>query len=166
MKTQIDIQNRTKSLVEKKFLKNIIEGSIETLRINEKFELNLLLVDDQFIKGLNKKYRGVNCPTDILTFGILDKKRKIEYSPDRILHLGDIVISLEQAERQSREQKHSLKTELAFLIIHGILHIFGFTHDNIKNKKEMDFAFQKIFNKLIMKKIVILNNKEINGKVN
>jgi probable rRNA maturation factor len=81
-------------------------------------ELSIAFVDDATMRGLNRKYRRKNKTTDVLTF------------PD------EIVISLDQARRQARDEKHSLATEVRYLIVHGILHALGYDHET--DDGEMD----------------------------
>jgi probable rRNA maturation factor len=80
-------------------------------------EVSIALVDDTAMKALNRKFRGKNKTTDVLTF------------PSEDAYLGDIIISVEQARRQASEQRHSLSTETRYLILHGILHALGYDHE-------------------------------------
>ena len=80
--------------------------------------LSLAFVDDASMKRLNKQFRHKNKTTDVLTFPGEDDA-----------FLGDIVISLDQARRQAAEEKHSLATEVRYLILHGILHAHGYDHE-------------------------------------
>jgi probable rRNA maturation factor len=152
-KHQIIIQNRTKKKIEEKFLRSIIKTSLGVLKIDTPYEIGLLLVDNKFITALNRQYRGIDSSTDVLAFSVLDKKGKRIDRPDGILHLGDVVISVDQAQKQSQEVGHSFKLELAILLVHGILHIFGFTHERSPNQKKMDQMSEKILDKLITGKI-------------
>jgi probable rRNA maturation factor len=85
-----------------------------TTRIDE---VSIAFVDDASMQSLNKKFRGKNKTTDVLTF------------PGEGTFLGDIVISLDQARRQARDERHSLATEVRYLILHGVLHALGFDHE-------------------------------------
>ena len=98
-------------------------------------EISIALVDDNEIKRLNKKYRDKDEPTDVLSFPL-----------DEII-LGDIVISVETATRQARQYGHSLQRELCFLLTHGILHIFGYDHQNSGDKKQMRQKEERILSK-------------------
>jgi probable rRNA maturation factor len=92
--------------------------------------ISIALVDDARMKTLNRRFRGVNRTTDVLTFGA-DPAEVDESRP-----LGEIVISLEQAGRQARQEGHSLATEVRYLLVHGILHAFGYDHE--KDRGEMN----------------------------
>jgi probable rRNA maturation factor len=80
-------------------------------------EASIAFVDDAAMTSLNRKFRHKNKTTDVLTF------------PGDFLFLGDIVISLDQARRQARNEKHSLATEVRYLLLHGILHAMGYDHE-------------------------------------
>lgn len=81
-------------------------------------DLAIAFVDDATMRKLNREFRRKDKTTDVLTF-----------PGDEPTHLGDIVISLEQARRQARDEQHSLATEVRYLILHGILHSMGYDHE-------------------------------------
>ena len=101
------------------------------------YEVSVLLTDDHLMTELNRDYRGINAPTDVLSFA------QLEGNENELLNstiLGDIVISLETAERQAIDESHSLEEEVAFLTVHGVLHLIGFDHPT---QKEADIMFEK-----------------------
>src|SRR6266436_2784510 len=87
-----------------------------------KAELSLLFVNDAQIRRLNKRYRKINRPTDVLAFPMLEG----DAFPPRSQLLGDVVISLETAKKQANKEDHSLEQEVKILLIHGILHLLGY----------------------------------------
>ena len=93
------------------------------------YEIGLRLTDDGEIQRLNAQYRDQNQPTDVLSFAALevDCPENPELL-DEPLYLGDIVISVNTAEQQAKQQGHSLLTELAWLAAHGLLHLLGWDH--------------------------------------
>lgn len=97
----------------------------------ESYELCLRLTDDEEIQALNTQYRHKNQPTDVLAFAALEVNSP-QLPPgmqsSMPLYLGDIVISVDTANRQARQQGHSLHTELAWLAAHGLLHLLGWDH--------------------------------------
>ncbi|MGI6541765.1 MAG: rRNA maturation RNase YbeY [Limnochordia bacterium] len=103
-------------------------------------EVSVVLCDDAAIHALNKEWRGVDASTDVLSFpmeeGIADEpgRELVEYEP-RLL--GDIVISWPRAQAQAEEYGHSVKRELAFLAVHGCLHLLGFDHEDDVEQAEM-----------------------------
>jgi probable rRNA maturation factor len=89
-------------------------------------EVSIAIVDDAAMTNLNRQFRDKNKTTDVLTFPADDTYA----DPDRSGRpLGDIVISVDQAKRQAATEKHSLATEVRYLILHGILHALGYDHE-------------------------------------
>lgn len=92
-------------------------------------EVNVLLTDDETIHGLNREYRGVDRPTDVLSFSLREPVPQVPAAP---LHpastqlLGDVVISVDTARRQAEQLGVHLAAELAHLAAHGVLHLFGY----------------------------------------
>jgi len=97
------------------------------LRVDDDIhEVSIAIVDDEAMRNLNRKFRKKNKTTDVLTFPADDS----DADPNaKGRPLGDIVISIDQARRQATDQKHSLATEVRYLILHGILHALGYDHE-------------------------------------
>lgn len=98
-------------------------------------EISILLCDNEHIHGLNKEYRNIDRPTDVLSFALNEGDE--EMGEEEQLLLGDIVISLERTAEQAEEYGHSFTRELAYLTTHGMLHILGYDHMTEEDKKEM-----------------------------
>jgi len=97
------------------------------LRVDDDIhDVSIAIVDDDAMRNLNRQFRKKNKTTDVLTFPA-DESDADPNAKGR--PLGDIVISLDQARRQATEQKHSLATEVRYLILHGILHALGYDHE-------------------------------------
>jgi len=98
-------------------------------------ELSILIVNNQRIRMLNKKYRGIDRPTDVLSFPMTGTEfnsvppAQPEGLSTQPLLLGDVVLSMEKIESQAREQGHSAERELMMLLTHGILHLIGYDHE-------------------------------------
>jgi probable rRNA maturation factor len=104
------------------------------------YELSLRLTDDTEIQTLNAQYRQKNQPTDVLAFAALEVDSPQLPSHLQLampLYLGDLVISVDTAYRQAQQQGHSLKTELAWLASHGLLHLLGWDHPDDESLMEM-----------------------------
>jgi probable rRNA maturation factor len=105
------------------------------------YELSLRLTDDAEIQILNRHYRQIDRPTDVLAFAALEDSLGIEagqsIETDEPLYLGDLVISVETAQRQAGELGHPLKTELAWLSVHGFLHLLGWDHLDREQLRQM-----------------------------
>ncbi|CAM3436816.1 rRNA maturation RNase YbeY [Marinicrinis lubricantis] len=121
-------------------LKQLLEITAEMEGL-ESGEVDLTFVDDETIHRLNKEYRGIDRPTDVLSFAMrenLDDDLDIvfeEESPSEML--GDIIISVPTALAQSEEYGHSAERELGFLFVHGLLHLLGYDHDGEDQEKVM-----------------------------
>lgn len=99
-------------------------------------EVAVTLVDDAAIADLNRNYRGIDAPTDVLSFALEEGEQGplVEGAP---LLLGDVVVSLPRAAAQAAAYGHSLERELAFLVVHGVLHLLGYDHDNADSEQKM-----------------------------
>lgn len=106
-------------------------------------ELTILLVHDEEMIQLNHSWRGRKKTTDVLTFEA-DESYAPPESEGR--PLGDIVISVDQARRQAAEQRHSLATEIRYLILHGIIHAYGYDHES--DRGEMNTLERKVRSKV------------------
>ena len=107
----------------------------------QKWEISILLVDDPQITKLNKTYLQRNRPTDIIAFSQLEG----EFSQLNTHLLGDLVISLETAQRHAEEDHTTLNDEIVFLLIHGILHLLGYDHEgSISQAREMEVKQEEV----------------------
>ena len=129
-------------------VKHAIKSSLDFMEFGNKFEISVMFTDDEEIRVLNKLHRGIDRSTDVLSFPMFeyDEDGEIieeyaDFNKNGDLLLGDIVISLEHAEKQAIEYGHSFLRELGFLTVHSMLHLFGYDHMNEDDEKEM-FAYQ------------------------
>lgn len=100
-------------------------------------EIGLQLTGDLQIQQFNQQYRSIDTYTDVLAFAATESEIVLPLDITEPLYLGDIIISLETANRQAQLQKHSLVTELAWLSSHGLLHLLGWDHPNDQRLQEM-----------------------------
>ncbi len=110
-------------------------------------EVSVILVDDQYIRELNRDYRGVDRPTDVLSFALDEGEEMPDVAEENHL-LGDIYISLDTAKRQAEEYGHSLEREIAFLALHGVLHLLGYDHMEETETKAMREQEKRILEEL------------------
>lgn len=101
----------------------------------EPWEMSVLLCDNKRIHELNREYRHIDRPTDVLSFA-LNEGDEVNGEAESQL-LGDLVISLERTVEQAKEYGHPFERELAYLTVHGCLHILGYDHMTEEDKKEM-----------------------------
>ena len=110
-------------------------------------EVSITFTDDEHIWELNKKYRGIDRPTDVLSFA-LNESEEPEIIGDFPNVLGDIVISLPRAEAQAEAYGHSVKREIVFLAVHGMLHLLGYDHMEEAERSEMEQEQRIVMEKL------------------
>ncbi|MCB9678561.1 MAG: rRNA maturation RNase YbeY [Alphaproteobacteria bacterium] len=104
------------------------------------WELSLLVCDDAFIAPLNQQWRGKTGPTDVLSFPQLEwsaPDEAVDLPPEPVL-LGDVVISIETAARQAADLGHSTEDELRVLLVHGLCHLLGHTHEDEGDRDAMN----------------------------
>ena len=135
------------------WLQRILEKTLVSENAPNAIEISLMLTGQEQIQSLNRDYRGKDQPTDVLSFAMRETKENDESMPfigppDGILHLGEVIISYQQAIIQAKERGHSLKRELATLIIHGVLHILGYDHEKAEMGPAMAAREKAIFNLL------------------
>ncbi|SDF06229.1 rRNA maturation RNase YbeY [Sporomusa acidovorans] len=124
-------------------LTQVLNKAAEVYGLQPQTEVSVVLADDEYIHQLNRQYRQKDSPTDVLSFAMNDQcagdqEPEIAETPEDIeILLGDIVISLETASRQAQEFGHSLERELAYLTVHGMLHLLGYDHEAEKDRTEM-----------------------------
>ena len=129
-----DIINETKENIDElDDLRKFVEFAIKHQKI-ENAVFNIIIVDENKIQELNKNYRNKDSVTDVISFALEDDNTFIK-TDFRIL--GDIYICLKRAKDQAKEYGHSLKREICFLSIHGLLHLLGYDHMNEEDEKIM-----------------------------
>lgn len=146
---------------QEKLLHEVIEAAAKYLNLPEGIELDISIVSNEEIQVLNRDYRGLDKPTDVLSFALtevtsefdvdfahLDLTEEAEETEDLEetefedeeaipQHLGDIIISYPRAQEQAQDYGHSLDRELAFLAVHGFLHLNGYDHQTEEEAQEM-----------------------------
>ena len=113
----------------------------------ENSELSLTLTDDKNIHALNKKFRGIDRATDVLSFAFRESDEP-EVIGAEFEILGDVIISLERAKVQAEEFGHSFLREIIFLEVHGLLHLLGYDHMQDDERQEMETEQRFIMEKL------------------
>ena len=112
-------------------------------------EVDITLVDDAAIHELNRTYRGIDRPTDVLSFALDEGEEEPEVDDDEIEHLlGDVIISAPTAVRQGEEYGHGLELEMTYLAVHGMLHLLGYDHMEEKDKLIMRKREEEVLRRL------------------
>jgi len=130
LQEEIEVTTKIEELIKK-----VINETAKLEGIDAK-EVSVALVTNEYIKELNAKYRDKDEPTDVLSFP-LDEEL-----------LGDIIISLERAQKQANEYNHSLNREVGFLTVHGMLHLLGHDHYQEEERKVMRRKEEEVLTKL------------------
>ena len=118
-------------------IKKVLEHGLEKLKIEDAI-FNVIIVDNDYIHNLNREYRNIDRETDVITFALQDDQT---FNPNENV-LGDVYISIDKAKSQSIEYGHSLKREISFLAVHGLLHLLGYDHME-KDEEEVMFKLQE-----------------------
>ena len=122
-----------------KFFQSIAKRTEKELKLANDLEISVTFVRSRTIHIINRDYRGIDRPTDVISFAIRDGLE--DFIPDEEKDLGDLFINIDYARKQAREYRHSEKRELGFLFTHGLLHCLGYDHMNPEDEKKM-FALQ------------------------
>jgi probable rRNA maturation factor len=128
------------------FLTAAAGTALRAAGFGDEAEVSLVFVDDDYIHELNLRYRGVDSPTDVLSFAMLEGEPVVSGGKDIIL--GDVVISLQAVERQAKNYGHSFLLEAAYLTIHGVLHLLGYDHLEEDKRKIMRRKEEEIMESL------------------
>ena len=159
----INIEYETKielNLPYEDIIKSVINESIDYEKCPYEVEVAVILTDNNEIHNINKEHRDVDSPTDVLSFPMVDYESpsnfegiedKVEdyFNPDSgELILGDIVISVEKVIEQAKQYGHSNKRELAFLVAHSMMHLFGYDHMVVEEATIMEAKQNDILNNL------------------
>lgn len=140
----IEIINETSENIDIEDLKNVIDFALKYEDVSNAI-MNVIIVDNEKIHKINREYRGIDRPTDVISFALEDDKTFVDTS---FRVLGDIYISIDKVFEQSKAYGHSFRRELSFLTVHGILHLLGYDH-MIKSDEEIMFKKQNdILNEL------------------
>ncbi len=129
LESEVDCPAGTQELLEK-----VISAALEAEGVEADCEINVLLTDDEGIHQVNLDMRGVDRPTDVLSFPMFDlqpgeKPGEEDADPDTgLVPLGDMCLSLERAQAQAEEFGHSVERELSYLTVHSVLHLLGYDH--------------------------------------
>jgi probable rRNA maturation factor len=124
-------------------MKKVIRETVAEQYPDHRFELNLTICDNEYIREINREYRNLDKETDVLSFPMMDFD-----TPEITVMLGDIIISYEKAVSQAEEYCHSIKRELCFLCCHSALHLLGYDHETEDERTEMEQKQKEILERL------------------
>jgi probable rRNA maturation factor len=139
---EIDMKDETTEISEEQWMdiEQLLQFAAKMEEITPGAELSVTFVNNEKIKEINRDYRNKNQATDVISFAMEEMgegEMEIIYEEDAPRMLGDIIISVPKAIEQAEEYGHSLKRELGFLALHGLLHLLGYDHESEAEEKEM-----------------------------
>ncbi len=138
---------------------SVVEEAIDYENCPYEAEINVLITDNEDIRQINQEYRNIDSPTDVLSFPMieyespanfdhLEEESYDSFNPETgELLLGDIVVSVDKVEEQAEKYGHSVERELAFLIAHSMLHLFGYDHMQEEERLVMEQKQEEILSR-------------------
>ena len=142
MITFINQTDQTNWNVYENRFQEIFNKTRNVLKIDKDYEISIILVDAEEIHQINRDYRNIDRPTDVISFALKDSDETF-FIDEVDLELGDIFINVEAVVNQAKEYGHSECREISFLCTHGILHLLGYDHMNEEDEKVM-FGLQDV----------------------
>lgn len=133
LEIDIQIDERFAGEVDEALIERAVAATLAAEGVVEPIELGVLVADDAALHALNRDYRGVDAPTDVLSFGDDEADQDVPAAfvrpPGTPRYLGDLAISYERVAAQAEEYGHSRARELSYLAVHGVLHLLGYDHE-------------------------------------
>ena len=146
----LDLEENSKY---EEIIKKVVQQCFKEENMEDsKLYISITLTTPEHIHEINKQYRNVDRATDVLSFPMFEKEEidnkiaKHDFEHEDVL--GDIVISIEQVEKQAKEYVHSFEREFAYMLVHGFYHLMGYDHMEEEDKKEMRQKEETILNSL------------------
>lgn len=136
--------------IENKSLKKAAQAALQHQKMEQRASLSIVLTDDAEIQQLNQTYRGIDRPTDVLSFDVHERDPETGS-----LYLGDLIVSLPYAAKQAQTNGHPLEQEAQLLVVHGVLHLLGHDHATPAEKKTMWAAQAEILASLGLEHVKI-----------
>ncbi|PID55912.1 rRNA maturation RNase YbeY [candidate division KSB3 bacterium] len=142
-----------KSTLDLHFVQQVSLDILREMQCDDRCELSIVFVDDAEIHRLNLQYRGLDRPTDVLSFALQEAEfPDIQTSAAHVPFprlLGDVIISTETTQQHAEERGHSFERELLMLLIHGILHVLGYDHSNDPDAEKMEALERRLYEQFI-----------------
>ena len=144
MNLEIEFINETDYQLEEyeTLFESLAKTGLTMLKVDGDIEFSISVISNQRIHEINREYRHIDRVTDVITFALEDEQSPFVEGMPRLL--GDIFISYDRAVEQASDYGHSLKREMSFLFVHGLLHLLGYDHMEKEEKKIMNDLQEKI----------------------
>ena len=150
---EIFVEEEFRGLVNQHLVRRIAQTVLKAEGVANPYEVSMVFTDSETVQQLNRDYRGMDESTDVLAFYMLPQGEgndSFALPPDEVTRLGEVIISYPQAMEQAREQGHSPERELALLIVHGILHLLGYDHEEPEEEDEMRKREKELLEKCLL----------------
>lgn len=135
--------------VTKKWLERVAREVCAAEAVAYPAALGVVITDDEAVRELNRRWRGMDRTTDVLSFSLQEGDAEFPPDPEGVIQLGEVIISLPQAQRQAERRGHSLRQEITLLTVHGILHLLGYDHERPAERKKMRVREAEILSRLL-----------------
>lgn len=147
-----DRQDRYDTSNIQKLIESVVSAALASEGVERSCQISITFTDNEGIREINREYRNIDSPTDVLSFPLLEDgvegtMRDMDMDTGELV-LGDIVISLTRAHEQAEEYGHSFEREVAYLTVHGMLHLLGYDHEDECERKTMRDREEKILDVL------------------
>ena len=142
----IDIKPPYRGRLTQKWLRGIVDAALSAEKVDRPVELSLIITGDKEVHKLNRDYRGIDRTTDVISFALNEDVDGTDFvtPPDKISRLGEVIISYPQAATQAKANKQTIKAEMAWLVVHGLLHLLGYDHQGDASEAVMRKREDKI----------------------
>jgi len=150
---EISVAEEFRGLLDQGWMRRIAQTVLKAEGVAPPYEVSLVFTDSETVRQLNRDCRGVDETTDVLAFHMLPQKavdNSFTLPPDGVTRLGEVIISYPQAVEQAREQGHSPEEELALLVIHGMLHLLGYDHEEPEGEAKMRTREKELLEKCLL----------------
>lgn len=151
IKVEVNIINETDYLIDEiklEIINKIATKTEEKLELKQDYVTSIIFVDSKAIHEVNLQYRGMDKPTDVISFALMDSDEPFQNEEEQN-ELGDIFINVEAIQSQAKDYGHSEERELGFLFGHGLLHLLGYDHIEESDEKEMFLLQEEIIDEVI-----------------
>ncbi len=146
----VQIEEPFGDAVDRAWVRRSVRAALSVASFERPAELSLVVAGDETVHALNAQHRGIDRTTDVLAFPLAESRDDVAFASPlgEAVHLGDVVVSLPRAREQAADHGHSLETELALLVVHGVLHLLGYDHENDEDETQMREAEKRAMGSL------------------
>ncbi len=153
-RVDVRIERSFRGKVRAPWVRGVVRRVLAEERPGEAIEAGVVITDDATVRDLNRRYRGLDEPTDVLSFGLGDAADgSFVLAPDEHAQLGEVVVSYPIAVQQAEAEGQSVEAEVAHLLVHGILHLLGYDDEKPEDERVMREREEQILGKLRLESV-------------